>query len=116
MVQDSMLSPSVLGALASATQALADVTHLHVKVLEDTLQQLPVGMTKLSRDHKLGGNDAASRSAANVNKQLQPAVGGSAQLVVDGVHNSGMAECWLGCLKAQADVDLAVQMLNRSGV
>lgn len=105
-VTASCLNPSMLGHLAAATQAVADVAHLHVKVLEDILQQLP-GTSAMSAQQ---GNTAAP-AQPSFNRHLQHAADADSalQLVVSGRQmGTVLSECWLRCLKAQADVDLAV--------
>jgi hypothetical protein len=105
-VQASCLDPSVLGRLAAATQTLADATNLHVKVIEDILQQLPATMTRPGQ-HSAAGTASAADSSHHTRQEP------SAQLVVDGSPVSAEAsQCWLSCLKAQADVDLAVVRLQ----
>jgi hypothetical protein len=108
-VQASCLDPSVLGRLAAATQAVADAAQLHIKVLEDTLRQVPaISALKYSA---AAAAAAAAGPGLSLHRPLQraPDAGSELQLVVSGRQvGSALSDCWLRCLKAQADVDLAV--------
>jgi hypothetical protein len=96
-VQVSCLDEAHQGRLAAAAQCLAGATHLHIRVLEDMLQQESTG--------------------ADLSKQQQGAAEGAAVGVAaalaaeDGTAHS--LDVWAACLQLQADVDLAVaQMCN----
>lgn len=105
-MQASCLDSSLLGRLAAATHTLADATHLHVKVIEDILQQLPATVTRPGQR-----STAGTTSAEGTNHCAHQGQG--AQLVVDGSPVSAeVSQCWLSCLKAQADVDLALVRLQ----
>lgn len=118
-VQATCPSPAKLGSLAAATQCLVDATHLHVKVLEDTMQQLAAARSKPE-----GVKHIAAAAAGPARARAATAAAGSncaarsdgtscaGLLLVDGVSvGCELAECWMSTLVSQADVDLSMARL-----
>jgi hypothetical protein len=117
-VQATCPGPAKLGSLAAATQCLADATHLHVKVLEDTLQQIPAARSKPKSVKPIAADAAGSAHARAVTAaagSCDARSGGTSSaslLLVGGVCTScELSECWLSTFVAQADVDLAMAKL-----
>lgn len=95
----SSLDPSLLACWEAAITCLGDATHLHVKVLEQTLQQLPAGLAALSLRQPSTCSDSSQGIRLFVNSQEA---------------GQELSECWMQCLMAQADVDLSMAQLGNT--
>ena len=110
-VQSPCPSPATLARLAAAARSLADAAHLHIKVLEDTLQTLPAALTVPARRQD-APKAAAAAAGSSCPAQQSKSLSGGDLLVVDGVcAGSELSQGWLCSLMAQADVDLAMSGL-----
>lgn len=102
--EQSYLDPSLLARLDAAITSLGDATHLHVKVLEQTLQQLPAGPATLN----------SQRPSTRMRSDSSHGMPGSRLFVNNQEAGQELSECWLQCLMAQADVDLSVAQLGNT--